>query len=255
MGPPDPEVVHHAIEDDSKIFRDLLLGFVKVHVLHHASQEPIYGSGIMEDLDRHGYELSAGTLYPLLHGLDAAAFLKRDNRVVDGKVRKYYEITPLGERALEEARKKILELVGRSWTATGRHRSPAPLRGPTADPPSAHGEPRQGRHERSRSTISAARAARRQVAPGNVDDQLVEAGEAVGRSDRIVDGREVDVDVDAPDGGRIPADGSASVIEQLRQLARHLQGLPEVPAAPAKAIAGSVHTLACRATTPSICGR
>jgi len=112
MGPPDPEVVHHAIEDDSKIFRDLLLGFVKVHVLHHASQEPIYGSGIMEDLDRHGYELSAGTLYPLLHGLDAAAFLKRDNRVVDGKVRKYYEITPLGERALEEARKKILELVG-----------------------------------------------------------------------------------------------------------------------------------------------
>jgi DNA-binding PadR family transcriptional regulator len=111
MGPPDPEVVHDAGEDQSKIFRDLLLGFVKVHVLHHASLEPIYGSGIMEDLDRHGYELSAGTLYPLLHGLDAAAFLRRDNRVVDGKVRKYYEITPLGQRALEEARKKIIELV------------------------------------------------------------------------------------------------------------------------------------------------
>jgi DNA-binding PadR family transcriptional regulator len=111
MGPPDPEVVHQAIEDHSKIFRDLLLGFVKVHVLHHASQEPIYGSGIMEDLDRHGYELSAGTLYPLLHGLDSAAFLRRDTRVVDGKVRKYYEITPLGQRALEEARRKIIELV------------------------------------------------------------------------------------------------------------------------------------------------
>lgn len=111
MGPLDPDAVHDAIEDHSKIFRDLLLGFVKVHVLHHASLEPVYGSGIMEDLDRHGYQLSAGTLYPLLHSLDAAAFLRRDNRVVDGKVRKYYEITPLGQRALEEARRKILELV------------------------------------------------------------------------------------------------------------------------------------------------
>ena len=111
MAAPDPDVVHRAIEDQSKIFRDLLLGFVRVHVLYHASQEPIYGSGIMEDLDRHGYELSAGTLYPLLHSLDAAAFLRRDNRVVDGKVRKYYEITPLGQRALEEARQKVLELV------------------------------------------------------------------------------------------------------------------------------------------------
>jgi PadR family transcriptional regulator len=110
-GAPEPNVVHHAIEDHSKIFRDLLLGFVRVHVLHHASQEPIYGSGIMEDLDHHGYDISAGTLYPLLHSLDGAAFLERQNRVVDGKVRKYYEITPLGQRALEEARTKILELV------------------------------------------------------------------------------------------------------------------------------------------------
>lgn len=133
-GAPDPDVVHEAIEDHSKIFRDLLLGFVKVHVLYHASQEPIYGSGIMEDLDRHGYQLSAGTLYPLLHSLDAAAFLRRDNRVVDGKVRKYYEITPIGQRALEEAREKILELVAEimdnDW-------APSPFDtagGPTADP-------------------------------------------------------------------------------------------------------------------------
>jgi PadR family transcriptional regulator PadR len=111
MAPPDTDVAHYAVEDHSKIFRDLLLGFVKVHVLHHASQEPIYGSGIREDLDRHGYHVSAGTLYPLLHGLDAGAFLQRDDRVVDGKMRKYYEITPLGQRALEEARHKILELV------------------------------------------------------------------------------------------------------------------------------------------------
>jgi PadR family transcriptional regulator, regulatory protein PadR len=99
------------MEEHSKLFRDLLLGFVKVHVLYHASQEPVYGAGITSELDQHGYRLSPGTLYPLLHSLEAANFLKRDDRVVDGKVRKYYEITPLGRRALSEARKKAVELV------------------------------------------------------------------------------------------------------------------------------------------------
>ena len=99
------------LEENSKLFRDLLLGFVKVHLLHHASQEPIYGSGISAELERHGYRLSPGTLYPVLHSLDAANFLEREDRVVGGKVRKYYRTTPLGEQALKEARRKILELV------------------------------------------------------------------------------------------------------------------------------------------------
>jgi DNA-binding PadR family transcriptional regulator len=103
--------VHERIEDHSKLFRDLLLGFVKVHVLHHASKEPIYGVGIGAELDRHGYHLSPGTLYPLLHNLEATGFLKRTDRIVDGKVRKYYVITRLGQKALEEARRKIVELV------------------------------------------------------------------------------------------------------------------------------------------------
>ncbi|MGH9245875.1 MAG: PadR family transcriptional regulator [Acidimicrobiales bacterium] len=103
--------VHERMEEHSKLFRDLLLGFVKVHVLHHASREPIYGVGISAELERHGYRLSPGTLYPLLHNLEAAEFLQRDDVVVGGKVRKYYTITPLGRRALEEARHKIVELV------------------------------------------------------------------------------------------------------------------------------------------------
>ena len=88
----------------TKLFRDLQLGFVKVHVLHHASIGPIYGSGISAELETHGYRLSWGTLYPVLHSLEAAGFLVRDDRVVDGKVRKYYLITPVGRRALREAR-------------------------------------------------------------------------------------------------------------------------------------------------------
>jgi PadR family transcriptional regulator, regulatory protein PadR len=107
----DTDVVHESVEEHSKIFRDLLLGFVKVHVLYHASRQPVYGSGIITELGSHGYKLSPGTLYPLLHGLDAANFLERKDRVVDGKMRKYYEITPLGQRALDEARLKIVDLV------------------------------------------------------------------------------------------------------------------------------------------------
>jgi DNA-binding PadR family transcriptional regulator len=93
------------------MLREFFLGFVKVHVLHHARKEPLYGVWFLEELDKHGYQLSPGTLYPLLHGLEADGYLEREERVVEGKVRKYYRITPLGERALREARTKITELV------------------------------------------------------------------------------------------------------------------------------------------------
>jgi DNA-binding PadR family transcriptional regulator len=96
---------------ESKLLRDFFLGFVKIHVLHHASREPIYGVWFLEELARHGYRLSPGTLYPLFHDLEATGFLEREDRVVEGKVRKYYVITPLGERALGEARDRIRELV------------------------------------------------------------------------------------------------------------------------------------------------
>jgi PadR family transcriptional regulator, regulatory protein PadR len=94
-----------------RMLRDFLLGFVKVRILHHASREPVYGVWFIEELARHNYHLSPGTLYPLLHNLEAAGYLRREDRVVEGKVRKYYEITPLGEEALAEARSKIQELV------------------------------------------------------------------------------------------------------------------------------------------------
>ena len=102
---------HKSVEEHSKIFRDLLLGFVRIHVLYHASREPIFGVGITAELERHGYKLSPGTLYPLLHNLEAAEFLIREDQIVGGKIRKYYRITPLGKRALEEARTKVVDLV------------------------------------------------------------------------------------------------------------------------------------------------
>ena len=91
--------------------RDILRGFIKVHILFHAAQEPVYGLGLMEELARHGYHLSPGTLYPLLHSMEQEDYLTSYGEVVGGKVRRYYRATPLGEQALREAQVKIKELV------------------------------------------------------------------------------------------------------------------------------------------------
>jgi DNA-binding PadR family transcriptional regulator len=91
--------------------RDFFLGFIKIHVLHHAAEEPIYGVAIMDELRRHGYDVGPGTLYPVLHSLATSRYLRRLDRVVNGKVRKYYMITPTGRQALASAKKQIRDLV------------------------------------------------------------------------------------------------------------------------------------------------
>ena len=93
------------------MLRDFFLGFIKIHILHHAALEAVYGLALIEELRRHGYALSPGTLYPVLHDLAEAGYLEREDRVVGGKVRKYYSITDRGRQALGEARQKIGELV------------------------------------------------------------------------------------------------------------------------------------------------
>ena len=86
-------------------------GFVRLHVLYHAVKEPIFGVAMMEELGRHGYEVGAGTLYPMLHQLEQAGYLSVHTEVVSGKQRKYYRATPEGAAALEAAKAKLRELV------------------------------------------------------------------------------------------------------------------------------------------------
>jgi PadR family transcriptional regulator, regulatory protein PadR len=86
-------------------------GFVRLHILYHATQEPVFGVEMMEELGRHGYEVSAGTLYPMLHQLEEVGYLVSHTEVVGGKQRKYYRATPAGARALEDAKAKLRELV------------------------------------------------------------------------------------------------------------------------------------------------
>jgi PadR family transcriptional regulator, regulatory protein PadR len=98
-----------SVQDD--MVREVFLGFIKVHILHHAAEEDVYGLAMISELRRHGYELSPGKMYPVLHELEQARCLRRIDRVVNGKVRKYYTITSRGAVALADARKKIGELV------------------------------------------------------------------------------------------------------------------------------------------------
>ena len=94
-----------------KLPRDLFLGFVKLHILHHAGREAVYGLGLIEELGRHGYRLSPGTLYPILHGLEQDRLLVSEAYVVEGKVRKYYRLTATGSIALREGKRKARELM------------------------------------------------------------------------------------------------------------------------------------------------
>ena len=91
--------------------REFFLGFIKIHILYHASKEPIFGVEIVKELARHGYRISPGTLYPTLHRLEKEGYLESSSKVVDGKVRRYYRATTEGKLALEESKKKIREMV------------------------------------------------------------------------------------------------------------------------------------------------
>ena len=93
------------------IIREFFLGFIKIHILYHASITPIYGVEIIEELKRHGYKAGPGLIYPTFHSLEENGYLEKDSRIVKGKVRKYYKITPKGLRILEDARQKIKELL------------------------------------------------------------------------------------------------------------------------------------------------
>jgi DNA-binding PadR family transcriptional regulator len=92
--------------------RDLYSGLIRLHILHHAEKDSIFGLGMMEELSRHGYRVSAGTLYPILHRLEARGYLKASEHRNGRHARRLYRATPAGRRALVAAKAKVRELFG-----------------------------------------------------------------------------------------------------------------------------------------------
>ena len=95
---------------EEKVLRKLFLGFIQIHILHHAKEHPIFGLWMLEELREHGYKISSGTLYPILHSMETDGLLSKEEKNVEGKIRKYYRTTEKGNFVLNEARKKAYEL-------------------------------------------------------------------------------------------------------------------------------------------------
>lgn len=102
---------------------DLWRGLIRLHVLHHAAEEDVYGLGLIRELRRHGYCIGPGTLYPMLHRLVDRGYL-RERPAGESRQRRYYA-TAKGRRALAEAYRYVAELF-------------AELRAPETRAPRAH---------------------------------------------------------------------------------------------------------------------
>ncbi len=97
-----------AVNKNTEVEREILRPLWKVHILHHAGEEPIQGNWMLEELREHGYRVSPGTLYPMLARLTKLGWLQsvKDDT---GGVR--YRLTPSGQKVLEEVQARLRELL------------------------------------------------------------------------------------------------------------------------------------------------
>lgn len=95
----------------NNVLRDFFLGSVKIYVLYQASRESIYGTALITDLAQHGYTLSPGTLYPVLHKLEHAGLLESERETIEGRMRRYYHTTQLGLQTLKAAQNAMRSLM------------------------------------------------------------------------------------------------------------------------------------------------
>lgn len=91
--------------------REFLRGAVRLHVLHHAAQGEVHGAWMAEELDRHGYRISPGSLYPTLHKMESEGLIRSTHQVVDGRSRRSYVATAKGRKTLESTKRQLRELA------------------------------------------------------------------------------------------------------------------------------------------------
>src|SRR4029453_13070799 len=96
----------------SMIDRNLYSGLIRLHILHHAAEGPIFGQAMIDELGRHGYRLSAGTLYPILHGMERQGYLRSRLTLNGGRNRRVYRATPAGRKALAIGRPRGQGMFG-----------------------------------------------------------------------------------------------------------------------------------------------
>lgn len=91
--------------------REFFLAFWKIHILHHASEGPVVGQWMLEELRHHGYDVSPGTLYPILKRMEGYGWLRcRQSGAASSKAAKKYYLTAKGRKALARIREQLNEL-------------------------------------------------------------------------------------------------------------------------------------------------
>jgi PadR family transcriptional regulator, regulatory protein PadR len=100
--------------------QQLLKGLIRLHILHHAAKTPFYGQWMIQELARHGYVLSPGTLYPMLHGLESGGYLRSKIERSSRTFRRIYRATALGHEANKLAKIQVRELLGELTSRSGR---------------------------------------------------------------------------------------------------------------------------------------
>lgn len=141
--------------DTKLLTREILLGFWKVHILHHAAEHPIIGQWVLSELRRHGYDISPGTLYPLLKRLERNGWLRSEAAVGESKHRRrYYHLTKRGAAVLDLLRETVIELHHEVVEEAAAHQPRKPFRlvRSTTSPPPRDTKPRnrQGTVRRKR---------------------------------------------------------------------------------------------------------
>jgi PadR family transcriptional regulator len=96
-----------AIDKQETRDQHLLSGLIRIHLLYHACEGPIFGLGMIEELRQHGYNLSAGTLYPMLHRLERTGLLESEEIQLEGRRRRVYRATPAGRKAMSRTRSRV----------------------------------------------------------------------------------------------------------------------------------------------------
>src|SRR4051794_5884428 len=110
------------------VIREFLLGFWKIHILHHADKHGVYGQWMLEELHHHGYRLSPGTLYPMLARMAQRGWL-RTSEPSQPKGPRIYRLTPRGHDVLNQVRTALDELyreVGARHPTPARRRTTTP---------------------------------------------------------------------------------------------------------------------------------
>jgi DNA-binding PadR family transcriptional regulator len=103
--------VSHDRADGQDLVRQFVRGAMQVHVLHHAAESKVHGAWMSAELAHHGYDVSPGTLYPLLHRLELDGLLASHKEVDAGRARRVYVATPAGRRALRRLRLAVAALA------------------------------------------------------------------------------------------------------------------------------------------------